>query len=311
MANFSSSPPTIDLREKEIRHVTLWGALGNLLLLIFKLFAGIIGHSAAMIADAVHSLSDFATDVVVLLFVRLAGKPCDRDHAYGHGKYETLGTAIIGLTLLGIGLIILWQGATTVYAVCQGEQIESPGTIALIAAILSIAVKEGLYQYTVIKGRRLNSPTMIANAWHHRSDAFSSIGTTIGIGGAIMLGESWIILDPLAAIIVSLLIIRTAYKLLLPCIDELLERALPEEEEQFIYEVIGRHTEVSDPHNLRTRRIGEYRAIEMHIRMDGETTISEAHKVTRAIEDTLRERFGNKTLINTHVEPTKNGHSLP
>jgi cation diffusion facilitator family transporter len=305
MTEYSSNPQISNIREKEIRHVTLWGALGNMLLLIFKFFAGIMGHSAAMIADAVHSLSDFATDVVVLLFVRLAGKPKDRDHAYGHGKYETLGTAIIGLSLIGIGLGILWNGVTTVYAIYHGEKIDCPGTIALIAALVSIVVKEILYQYTAIKGRRLNSPAMIANAWHHRSDAFSSIGTSIGIGGAILLGDSWIILDPLAAIIVSLLIVRAAYKLLLPCIDELLERALPEEEEQFIYEVIGRHTEVSDPHNLRTRRIGEYRAIEMHIRMNGETTISEAHKVTRDIEETLRERFGKKTIINTHVEPTK------
>lgn len=289
----------------EIRHTTLWGALGNLLLLTFKLFAGIVGNSAAMIADAVHSLSDFATDIVVLLFVKLAGKPCDRDHAFGHGKYETLGTTIIGITLLGISLMIFWNGATIVYSFFQGENIESPGNIALIAAIISIAVKEGLYHYTVIKGRKLNSPATIANAWHHRSDALSSIGTTIGIGGAILLGPSWIVLDPIAAIIVSLLIAHAAYRLLLPCVDELLERALPEEEEKIIHQEILRHKGVYDPHNLRTRRIGEYRAIEVHIRMNGETTINEAHKVTRSIEDALRDRFGKKTIINTHVEPTK------
>ena len=302
---------TEEQRIKGIYRTTIVGSIVNMLLVVCKFVAGFWGRSTAVVADAVHSLSDLLTDIVVILFVRISGKPADDDHDYGHGKYETLATAIIGIVLFAVGVGILVESAEKIVAVVNGVVLPRPSSIAIVVTVCSVIWKEVLYWYTIEMGRKYNSQTVIANAWHHRSDAFSSIGTSIGIGGAILLGESWIILDPLAAIIVSLLIIRTAYKLLLPCIDELLERALPEEEEQFIYEVIGRHTEVSDPHNLRTRRIGEYRAIEMHIRMDGETTISEAHKVTRAIEDTLRERFGNKTLINTHVEPTKNGHSLP
>ena len=269
-------------REREIQRVTLLGSLGNLLLTLFKFFAGIVGNSAAMLADAVHSLSDFATDIVVVLFVRLAGRPSDKDHGFGHGIYETMATMIIGLLLLAVGLSVCWNGGHAVYAVCMGQKLPLPGNIALIAALASIAVKEALYQYTVHCGRRLDSPTVVANAWHHRSDALSSIGTAIGIGGALLLGPDWAVLDPIAAIIVSLLIMKVSLELILS------------------------YPGVSDPHNLRTRRIGAYRAIEVHFRMDGQTTINEAHATTRLIEDALRKRFGQKTIINTHVEPVKN-----
>ena len=209
-------------REREIQRVTLLGSLGNLLLTLFKFFAGIVGNSAAMLADAVHSLSDFATDIVVVLFVRLAGRPSDKDHGFGHGKYETMATMIIGLLLLAVGLSVCWNGGHAVYAVCMGQKLPLPGNIALIAALASIAVKEALYQYTVHCGRRLDSPTVVANAWHHRSDALSSIGTAIGIGGALLLGPDWAVLDPIAAIIVSLLIMKVSLELILPCVGELL-----------------------------------------------------------------------------------------
>lgn len=293
-------------REREIQRVTLLGSLGNLLLTLFKFFAGIVGNSAAMLADAVHSLSDFATDIVVVLFVRLAGRPSDKDHGFGHGKYETMATMIIGLLLLAVGLSVCWKGGLAVYDVCMGQESPLPGNIALIAALASIAVKEALYQYTMHCGRRLDSPTVVANAWHHRSDALSSIGTAIGIGGALLLGPDWAVLDPIAAIIVSLLIMKVSLELILPCVGELLEHSLPEEEERYIRELILSYPGVSDPHNLRTRRIGAYRAIEVHFRMDGQTTINEAHATTRLIEDALRKRFGQKTIINTHVEPVKN-----
>lgn len=295
----------IQCREKKLQKVTLMGSLGNLLLMLFKFAAGMLGNSAAMIADAVHSLSDFATDIVVIFFVRLASKPKDKGHDFGHGKYETLATAIIGLVLLWVAALIFWSGVTAVYAVYNGEKLEEPGYVALFAAVASIVVKELLYQYTAYEGRRLNSKVMMANAWHHRSDAFSSLGTMLGIGGAIFLGPSWRVLDPLAAIIVSIFIIRVALDLLIPCIDELLEKSLPDEDEEFIKSVICSYSGVSDPHNLRTRRIGNYCAIEVHFRMDGETTINEAHRITRLVEERLREKFGQSTIINIHVEPLK------
>lgn len=295
----------VSTREREVFRVTIWGSVVNFALLIFKFLAGILGGSAAMVADAVHSLSDFVTDVAVIFFVRLSGKPCDADHDYGHGKYETLATVFIGIMLGMVGIGILWSGGEKIIAYLMGQTLERPGAVALVAAVASIVLKEGLYHWTARRGRALQSQAMVANAWHHRSDALSSIGTTLGIGGAILLGENWRVLDPLAAVVVSFFIIKVAFKLLVPGLEELLEKSLPEEEERFIIDTILQQPGVTDPHNLRTRHIGDYSAIEVHFRMHGRTSISCAHRATREIENRLRERFGQKTFITTHVEPVK------
>ena len=288
-------------REKGIYKVTIVGSIVNFLLLVFKFFAGIAGHSAAMLADAVHSLSDFITDIVVIVFVRIAGKPEDKGHDYGHGKYETLATAIIGLLLLCVGFGIFWNGASSIYTFLRGGQLESPGVVALVAALVSIVSKEILYQYTVIQGKKLNSQAVIANAWHHRSDALSSIGTAIGIGGAILLGDH----DPVAAVVVSFFIMKVSVRLLIPCVDELLEKSLPEDVEKEIEQTVLSFPGVSQPHHLRTRRIGNYYAIELHVRMDGKITLEEAHSTATAIENKLKEMFGKGTHVGIHVEPTK------
>lgn len=292
-------------REKGIYKVTIVGSIVNFLLLVFKFFAGIAGHSAAMLADAVHSLSDFITDIVVIVFVRIAGKPEDKGHDYGHGKYETLATAIIGLLLLCVGFGIFWNGASSIYTFLRGGQLESPGVVALVAALVSIVSKEILYQYTVIQGKKLNSQAVVANAWHHRSDALSSIGTAIGIGGAILLGDHWRVLDPIAAVVVSFFIMKVSVQLLIPCVDELLEKSLPEDVEKEIEQTVLSFPGVSQPHHLRTRRIGSYYAIELHVRMDGKITLEEAHSTATAIENKLKEMFGKGTHVGIHVEPTK------
>lgn len=296
-------------REREIYKITLAGSVVNFLLLVFKFTAGILGHSAAMIADAVHSLSDFVTDIIVLVFVRLANKPKDKDHDYGHGKYETLATAIIGAILFLVGLGILYKGVLSIVSFAKGQPLEVPGSIALIAALLSIVIKEALYRYTVVKGRELNSQAVMANAWHHRSDAFSSIGTAVGIGGAVLLGKNWAVLDPIAAVVVSFFIMKVAIKLFIPCMEELLEKSLPEETEKEIESLIQSFGGVSDPHNLRTRKIGNYFAIEVHIRMDGELTLSQTHRIATDIENALKERYGKGTFVGIHVEPEKPGHT--
>ena len=180
-------------REKEIYKVTLVGGVVNIILLLFKFIAGIIGHSSAMIADAVHSLSDFVTDIIVLVFVKISNKPQDKSHDYGHGKYETLALTIIGLALMAVAVSIIVKGAVKIAAWANGEVLEAPGKLAFWAAIVSIVLKEGVYRYSIIKARKLNSKAVEANAWHHRSDALSSIGTAVGIGGAIFLGERWTI----------------------------------------------------------------------------------------------------------------------
>ena len=290
-------------REHKIFKVTIIGSICNFCLLIFKFTAGIVGQSAAMIADAVHSLSDFITDIIVLVFVHIAGKPQDKDHDFGHGKYETLATAIIGAVLFFVGFGIFWNGAKSVWGVIQGQKIEAPGTIALYAALISIVLKEALYWYTKIAGEKMKSKSVVANAWHHRSDAFSSIGTAAGIGGAILLGDKWRVLDPIAAIVVSFFIIKVAYKLFKPCIDELIEKSLSDEVEQEITDVLLSFPEVSSPHNLRTRQIGNNCAVDVHVRMDGNMTVEQSHAVTREMEKKLKDLLGKDAFISIHVEP--------
>lgn len=292
-------------REKEIYKVTIIGAIGNLSLLIFKFIAGFLSNSAAMIADAAHSLSDFLTDIVVMIFVRISSKDEDENHHYGHGKFETLATVIIGIVLVAVGFGIMKNGITSIIEVTKGNTIKSPGIIALVAALVSIIVKEILYRYTVIMGKKLDSPSVIANAWHHRSDAFSSIGTTLGIGGAIILGNKWTILDPIAAVVVSFFILKMAYQLTKAGLDELLEKSLPKEIEKKIIDILLSFDEISSPHHLRTRRIGKSYSIEVHIRMDGAMSLYDAHQITVEIEKKLKEGLHKDIFINIHMEPVK------
>lgn len=292
-------------REKKIYRVTLMGSVVNVILLVFKFIAGILGGSAAMIADAVHSLSDFLTDIIVIAFVRISSKPEDEDHDYGHGKYETLATSIIGLALLMVGLYIFYNGARQIWDVMHGAEIEQPGLVALIAAIVSILLKEWTYRFTVSVGKKVESPAVIANAWHHRSDALSSIGTAIGIGEAILLGKGWAVLDPVAALVVSVFIVKTALGLLSTSSGELLEKSLPKEVEKEIVDIVESEPEVSEVHHLCTRRIGNNIAIEMHIRMPGEISLKDSHTRASNIERKLRQHFGEHTHINLHVEPLK------
>ncbi len=292
-------------REREIYRVTLVGSAGNMALLTVKFFAGIVAHSSAMIADAVHSLSDFITDIIVLAFVRISAKPQDASHDYGHGKYETIASSMVGLALVAAATGIILSGGIKIVAWIGGTQLSTPGMLALWAALLSIVCKEILYQYTILRGRKLNSQALVANAWHHRSDAFSSIGTTLGIAGAILLGNRWTVLDPLASIIVGLLLLKVAFNLLRTSIAELTEGSLPEETEQEIATIIQSFPGVTEPHNLRTRRIGSRIAMEMHIRMDGDIPLHEAHDRATQIEQRLRQRFGADTHITLHVEPAR------
>ena len=292
-------------REKEIVRVTLWGSAANVALVVFKFVAGIMGNSAAMVADAVHSLSDFLTDIIVLVFVRISAKPQDESHDYGHGKYETIASFIIAMALGVASIGIIVSGCKQFAAWLQGADLEAPHAIALWAALLSILVKELLYQYTVRKGRQLDSQALKSNAWHHRSDALSSIGAAIGIGGALLLGNRWTVLDPIASIVVGAMLIKTAVDMLRGSMDDLTECSLPAETEQEIIAIVKSVPNVSDPHNLRTRRLGNRIAIEMHVRMTGSTTLAEAHQHASLIEQRLRERFGATTHITIHMEPEK------
>ena len=292
-------------REKEIYKVTLVGSAGNAALLTFKFIAGVMGNSSAMIADAVHSLSDFVTDILVLVFVSISAKPQDTSHDYGHGKFETIASFLIGLALVAAATGIVVSGALKLWAWWGGAELESPGWIALWAAVLSIVVKELLYQYTARRGRKLDSPVMIANAWHHRSDALSSVGAAVGIGLALWLGQHWAVFDPLASVVVGLMLMKVAYELLKTSINELTESSLPAETEQEIEQIILSFGDVRQPHNLRTRRIGNRIAIEAHVRMDGRLPLETVHERATTIERKLKDRFGNNTHVTLHMEPVK------
>ena len=210
---------------------------------------------------------------------------------------------LIGVTLLVVAVGILYSGATKIYTWTNGEQLAAPGTLALWAALLSVLLKEGVYQYSMVKARKLHSQAVAANAWHHRSDAFSSIGTAIGIGGAIFLGQRWTVLDPIASVVVGAIIVKVAVDLLRDGIGDLMEHSLPDEIEEEMLRMVGELPGVVNPHDLRTRKIGNHYAIELHIMMDGDITLREAHNKASEVEDLLRARYGEETHVVVHVEP--------
>ena len=291
-------------REKEIRKITLWGSLVNLVLTVFKIIAGVLGRSAAMIADGIHSLSDLLSDVVVLVFTHMSSKGKDRDHSFGHGKFETLATLIVSVMLVAVGTDLMIGAIRSIIGCCRGDDIPEPGIIALIAAVVSILSKEILYHATVKVGKKTGSTVVVANAWHHRSDAFSSIGAMAGIGGAMLLGGRWTVLDPVASCVISVAIIVIAVRLALPSLAELLETSLPEDIEQEIVTIASAVKGVNDVHELKTRRNGISFIIDAHIAVNPDISIVEAHDIATDVEDALRSRYGQETQINIHVEPS-------
>ena len=290
-------------REKKAARVTWVGFFTNLILSAAKIVAGVVGRSSAMVADGIHSLSDFVTDFIVIIFIKISAKNEDSDHPYGHGKFETFATMLISFALFIVAIGIFYSGSVKIYEVLNGRVIERPTYLALIMAAVSIVVKEILYWYTIIVGRKIESPAVIANGWHHRSDAFSSIGTLIGISGAMFLGERWRILDPITSVIVGIFIIGVAYKLARPSIQELLEMSLPEEIEHSIEQKIQATPGVITFHHLRTRKNGNAFIIDMHIKVDPHSSIVEAHDIATHVENNLKTAFGKRTQINVHIEP--------
>lgn len=290
-------------RTNKITFVTLVGSVVNAALTAFKIVAGVIGHSAAMVADGVHSLSDLLSDVVVLVFVRISGKGRDKNHDYGHGKFETFATLIISLMLLVVGANLMSSGIASIKKILGGESVEAPGMIALWAALLSIVSKEILYRYTALQGRKLDSPMMVANAWHHRSDALSSVGSLLGIGGAILLGDKFVILDPLAGCVISIFIIVMAVRMSIPAIKELLDVSLPDEMEDEIERTAKGVPGVVDLHELKTRREGPGIVLEGHLVLHSDISLEQAHSISKQVERALRDRFGDSTQISLHLEP--------
>ncbi len=290
-------------RGKEIRRITVVGAIVNIILTIFKIIAGALGRSAAMVADGIHSLSDLLSDIVVLVFTHISSKGKDKNHSFGHGKFETLATLIVSVILVAVGAKLMADGVASIIGVMNGNSIPLPGSIALWAAIGSIIIKEILYHATIRTARRTNSPVVLANAWHHRSDALSSIGALAGIAGAMILGEKWTILDPIASCCISIAIIVVAVKMSLPSLAELLETSLPEEIEKDIISIANSVQGVENIHELKTRRNGISYIIDAHIVVDPHISVTEAHNIATDVENALKEKYGNETQINIHIEP--------
>ena len=290
-------------KEKVVYKVTAVGSVVNVVLVVLKFFAGFLGKSSAMVADAVHSLSDLLSDAVVFIFVKIAAKPVDRTHEYGHGKYETMATLVVGVIMFVSGLVLLIEGGQDSWRFLKGEADGSPKMIALIVAIASIVLKEAAYQYTVYVGKKINSSILIANAWHHRSDAITSIATLLGIAGAMFLGDRWRILDPLAAMVVSVFILKVGYDIMKPALEELLEKSLPEDTENEIVSILNSVDGVEGVHKLRTRKIGDGIAINVHLEMEGDIPLTEAHAIANEAESALKRKYGENTYVGIHMEP--------
>ena len=302
----------IQERNRTASRVTITGLALNLSLVAVKYAAGFLGRSGAMVADATHSLSDTITDIALLCGFFFVGKPADRHHSYGHGKIETLVAAFCGGVLFLAAAGILASSLLGIYRSVAGNMHpEPPGVVALAAALVSIAAKEWLYRYTAATGKRLNSPALIANAWHHRSDALSSIGTALGIGGAILGGSRFAILDPIAAAAVSIFIFKAAWSITTDSLQELIEASIGEEGERVIQGIIASQPGVLGWHAVRSRRIGYYIAIEAHILVDPGLSIVLAHNIATSLERRLRNEFGRQTHVNIHVEPLEPGRKYP
>lgn len=290
-------------RTAKVTFVTLVGLVVNIILTVFKIFAGVLGRSTAMIADGIHSLSDLMSDIVVIVFVKISAKGRDKDHDYGHGKFETFATLIISLMLIVVAVNLMSGGINKIRQILDGGEVSSPGMIALWAAVASIVLKEILYRYTIIQGKALNSPMMIANAWHHRSDAFSSVGSLLGIAGAIFLGDKFVILDPITGCVISIFILVMAVKMSVPAIKELLDVSLPDDVEEKIEATAKSVKGVVDLHELKTRREGPGIIMEGHLVLDSEISLKEAHDISKKVEESLRKEFGTETQISLHLEP--------
>ncbi|WP_440955280.1 cation diffusion facilitator family transporter [Methanosarcina sp. Mfa9] len=292
-----------DERFEQAVRVTGAGLFVNLGLTIFKLFAGILGNSAAMVADAVHSLSDFLTDLVVILGFEIARKPVDRTHNYGHGKVETLSASLVGIMLFVVAGETFLYGLRKSLLVINGETLQQPALIALYAAVLSILSKELMYHYTIRHARKINSMALTANAWHHRSDALSSVCTMIGVGAAIFLGGRWTVLDPLMAVFLSLFIFKVALKISCSSVNELIEASLDEKTNAEVREIILNTEGVRAHSNMKTRKIGSNIAVDVHIKVDSGLNVGEADRIALHVEHSLKKAFGPYTYVLVKAEP--------
>lgn len=307
MTTRSEAPRYTDSQVVSIaRRVTWVGFAVNAVLSALKIVAGIVGRSSAMVADGVHSLTDFITDLIVIVMIGVSRWKANKKYQYGYGKYETFATLLIGVALAFVAIGLFWNGLKDVIKAFDGEQPEQPRMIALWMAIISIGAKEWLFRYTRMWGRRIDSAAVIANAWHHRSDAISSAATLVGVAGAIFLGPGWRILDPAAAMLVSVFIAISSIDIARPAVRELLEVSLPPEVTEPLCRIIKDSPGVITYHHFRSRRNGPRLILDVHIKVDPEISVSEGHDIASRVERRLKKGFGGSMITNIHVEPYRN-----
>lgn len=282
-----------------VNRVTSIGIIGNVILSLFKFLAGIFGHSSAMVSDAIHSLSDVLATFIAWLGIRLSMQAPDREHPYGHERLECVASLLLGAILFGTGLMIGLSGLKTILA-GHYEELQAPECIALIAAVVSIATKEGMFWYTRHYAKVLNSAAFMADAWHHRSDALSSIGSLIGIGGA-MLGFP--ILDPLASVAIAVCIIKVAYDILKDAVSKMLDTACSSEYEKKLADFISAQDGVDRLDVLHTRMFGNKIYIDAEISIDGDKSLTDAHEIAESVHTQVEKHFDNIKHIMIHVNP--------
>ena len=280
------------------RSVTIVGALVNIFLIISKGLAGVFGHSQALIADAIHSISDLFTDVVVLLGLRYGRRAPDAEHHFGHARIETMASAIVGMALIGTAVYIGRDAALNIYRHTEYH----PKGVAVVAAAIAVALKEALYHFTVHAGRRIKSQLLVANAWHHRSDAFSSVAVLLGVTVAYF-KPTWHILDSYAALLVSFFIIKIGYEIIIKTINEFTDAAPKGEILDKIKKCAMSVEGVVDVHDLRARISGSVFQMEIHISVDGRLTVLEGHRIAKAAEKRIVEQIEDIGSVIVHVDP--------
>lgn len=276
--------------------------ISNIILSLLKLLAGIVGKSMAMLSDAVHSLSDVFGSIIVIVGVKMSKREEDRDHQYGHDRMECLASLALGAILFGTGILLIYEGIKKIYT---GEDISTPGTIALVAAIISIIVKEGMYWYTKISADKIHSDALRAEAWHHRSDALSSIGSLIGVAGA-MLGVK--ILDPIMAGIIGMVIIKVAYDIAKEAVDKMVDKACDDELVNQMKELVLKVDGVEELDLIKTRMFGTKIYVDIEISADGDLLLRQSHEIAEMVHDNIEREFPDVKHCTVHVNPAGYEH---
>ena len=293
--------PTSQERSKVIKQISATSIAVNIILAVFKLLAGVIGHSAAMLSDAVHSFSDVFSTFIVLIGAKVSGKPADEGHPYGHERFESVAAIILAVVLAATGLGIGWSAVNSIRTGAYAEST-APGVVALVAAVVSIALKEAMYWYTIRGAKKINSPALKADAWHHRSDALSSVGALIGIGGARL---GYAILDPVASLVICLFVLKAAWDIFDGALDQMTDHAADPETENAMAELVLDTPGVLSLDLLQTRQFGAYLYVDVEIGLDGSLTLDAAHDIAQQVHDDLEDQFPTVKHCMVHMNPAE------